>query len=593
MSKVNFPQLAQAASLKTPKNKGAQFHHAHGKSDSITTLITGGIELSASALSNFTPEQMAMFRIEQARAQAMENNFYSRQQRQEHSSNVIPQGPRFYLKHRTHDNRTTGLSSGCFHQPRVTTSWKAAEAPQPASQTSKGCMNAAPSLEVKEYIHDTSSEEAPPVSVFQASLPTVAITTLDSASVADDLVSVNSDATWQPRWTKKPFSTQQYTRYAVKQLKDEQSRKSLVRARAAARRDANAQRHQRILDQRQQAAIATSCRHERRQAARLRSERYQNLGIVVAKIGCFLLWAQLASDCRKAQRLKALKTGAARRITRWIEAQLELKLSTRASQQSLIVTMFMKRFALKCRRQKKRKLAMVIVDFFSGVKRYGSRTRLLIQSKRYFAAVSIIAAAWRKLRFTVDCEQQMLSLLWAKHEQKLLHPVYAGLSRKDQRTSIGTQEVLENMAEETMALYDTGLSRGELCRLGVATPKCIVSRMVRRQMFYLRHEFRDCMQYHKRVLTLMQGFLQTKRRQLEMAQRLGFSGRPSAFEFDESAIEQFIPAAPEPFRALLSSKVVHELIAHTRQHLDKLVANADSWFLFQGRKQHSQPHSVV
>ena len=257
---------------------------------------------------------------------------------------------------------------------------------------------------------------------------------------------------------------------------------------------------------------------------------------------------------------------AGKRIARWLEHQVESNVATKSARDRLIVTLFVRRYVRRTRDHQKRRMACAVRDFLCGV-------------KRYFGAVAIISGAWRRLRHIISCEQRMLTLLWAKYEHHLLQPTYKQLSRAQQRKSTEVHGAIHDMEEEELAQHELGLGCDELAQLGVPTPKCIVQRATRMHLFYMRHEFRDSYRHWKSIVNLMQPFLARKRRQLELAQRLAFQGRPSAFIFDESALEPFLPPMPTAYKAFLSKKAIQDMIEHTRLNLDRRVANADSWHL--------------
>ncbi len=571
---VNFPEIADYATNKTPKRRLAVSSEQDRSEADLVRVVTAGVPLNEPALSNLTPVQLAILEIEKARAKT-------------HGRLIDLKRGQHRLRAPSKPQSSSALHFSIRHKSALPATQAKEHAV--AKETVLKHDDLVAQLGEVQYISDSETsvvsqaEEKAPCPEQQrnarASKQPLLRQTPAHNSFKDEILSVASDSTWVPMWSKTRHSVSQRAACVVAEAKDSKSRKQLIQKRAAARRKAVRLRYNQIQDQYRQRAVSAATLHERRKDARKREEARKMLATAISVVAKSSLWWNIMSSFQLAQQTARKRKLAARRIVRWVEQQLEAKVATKAAKDRLIVSMFIKRYIWKTRRHKKQRLSVVVLDFLKAVRRFGSRTRLLMQSKRYFAAVSIITSAWRRLRAIIDSEQRLLGLLWEKHERDMLHPVYNALSRAQQRRSSDAHDTIHTMDEETLALYDTQLAKGDFEKLAIATPRCIVQRVTRMHLFYMRQEFRDCTAHNRAVVEMMQPFLHRKRRQLELAQRLAFHGSPSSFMFDESALAKYLPPPPEPFKAFLSKKRIQELILHTRANLDKRVANADSWYL--------------
>jgi len=578
LGQLNFPEIAGSAISRTPKNKLSRLHADEKEDSNFVRVVTAGVALDAPALSNLTPVQMAILQIEKVRAKTQGSLSGIRQSRHEAraSSNNSRDSRQlhFTLRHKSH--RKVPAGGARAKRTNISDTFPVVDAlireevqyvSDSDSSAATGDLDSAQSMGGGMDPHHPVKKQG------KEDLPQ------SPRSFKDDLVSVASSSTWVPRWTRTMLSPRSAAQNAAAEAKSRASRTKLLRLRAEARRQAVLQRHKSILEERRLRAELAATHQDRRRAARRLDQHKRRMATAVLTVAKSKLWWSIMSTARDELRMQRIQRSAGKKIARWIEHQMESKLVTKAARDRLIVTLFIKRYIWKTRDQKTRRLASVVQNFLNGVLLYGSRTRLLLQSKRYFAAVSVISSAWRRLRTIVSCEQRMLTLLWAKHEHNLLQPIYKELTRSQQRKNAEVHEIVHGMDEETLALYDTRLARGEMVKLAIPTPQCVVRRVTRMHLFYLRQEYRDCNSHHRKIVHKLQPFLQRKRRQLELAQRLAFHGRPSSFAFDESALEQFLPPSPDPFKAFMSKSAIQAMIEHTRADLDRRVANADSWYL--------------
>ena len=347
-------------------------------------------------------------------------------------------------------------------------------------------------------------------------------------------------------------------------LRRRASRLIALKKRRTQRAKHAAQRRQAKELEHRQRALASLAKHARRVRARELHDRQLAWARCLYMLSLAQHWEHALLAGRTAAVELVKRQRASRRIGRWLRSRFAALRSTRRARAHLLVYTSVTQWVRSRRDRKRRKAALIMQAFLHVVRRISPCTLLARRFTVYVGAVRRISTFWRNACSRVEAEVELMTLLWQREESQLLSRVAKGLARPEEEHRSGLMRKLLVLSPTSAAAMHGTVPAKIMHRYAVPCPVSLVKCIVRRDIMYRRREGVDMRRAHAANTSRLKPFLASRRRAMEIVQRLAWKGAAAQFAFDPAPLQAFMLPSPPRFQVLVTNPYMRKLIQLTR-----------------------------